>query len=428
MNLIYKILGRLSILLLVVLTAWASVFYFAILNEVNDELDDSLEDYSAKVMTRALAGRELPSQDDGTNNSYNITPISSAQAERLPHIHYIDSLIFVAEKDETEAARILRTIFHDAQGQYYQLTVSTPSIEKQELVDTIFTWLVSLYVCLLLLVIALVYIVFRRNMRPLYVLLKWLDQSKVGSAQVPLGTPNDITEFRQLYKAVDQYATRASQAFEQQKQFISNASHEIQTPLAICQNRVEMLMDHSNLTEEQLGELAKTRQTLEHIVKLNKSLLFLSKIDNRQFPESSVNDFNAQVKVLLEDFSMAYAHHHLSVTIAEDLPLRVTMNSQLATALLTNLIKNAYVYTPEEGEIIISLHPGRFEIRNTACGIPLDANKIFDRFYKGGSSGNNASGLGLAIVASIVRLYRYTISYRFSANFHYFTLSFPVSE
>lgn len=428
MKLIYKILGRLSILLLIVLTAWASVFYFAILNEVNDELDDSLENYSTKVMTSALSGRELPSVNDGSNNSYHITPIQPEMVQTLPHIQYIDSLIFVAEKDETEAARVLKTIYHNSQNQYFQLTVSTPSIEKQELLDTMLIWLVFLYVCLLLLVLILVYWVFKLNMRPMYVLLRWLNESKVGSQNVPLNNPTDITEFRQLNLSVRQYAARANQAFEQQKQFISNASHEIQTPLAICQNRIELMMDQSGLTEEQLNELSKTRQTLDHIIKLNRSLLFLSKIDNNQFPESSVIDVNTTVKELLEDFSMAYAHRNLSIDVKEDRKLQVTMNSHLATALFTNLIKNAYIYTPEGGEIGITLLPGTFEIRNSASGVPLDRNKIFDRFYKGESSGSASSGLGLAMVASIARLYNFHVLYRYAENFHFFTLSFPILE
>lgn len=86
-----------------------------------------------------------------------------------------------------------------------------------------------------------------------------------------------ITEFRKLNDAAARYVERTEQMFEQQKQFIGNASHEIQTPLAICRNRLEMLMEDDSLSEKQLEELMKTHQTLEYITKLNKSLLLLSK-------------------------------------------------------------------------------------------------------------------------------------------------------
>ena len=90
--------------------------------------------------------------------------------------------------------------------------------------------------------------------------------------------------------------------FEQQKQFIGNASHEIQTPLAICRNRLEMLMEDDSLSEKQLEELMKTHQTLEYITKLNKSLLLLSKIDNGQFTDTKEVDLNVLLRQYLEDY------------------------------------------------------------------------------------------------------------------------------
>ena len=96
--------------------------------------------------------------------------------------------------------------------------------------------------------------------------------------------------------------------FEQQKQFIGNASHEMQTPLAICRNRLEMLMEDENLSESQLEELMKTHQTLEHITKLNKSLLLLSKIENGQFTDTVQVEVNKLLRQYLEDYKEVYQY------------------------------------------------------------------------------------------------------------------------
>ena len=104
-------------------------------------------------------------------------------------------------------------------------------------------------------------------MRPLYVLLHWLDGYQTGKRNKPLSNDTQITEFRKLNEAAIRYVERTEQMFEQQKQFIGNAAHEIQTPLAICRNRLEMLMEDDSLSEKQLEELMKTHQTLEYITK-----------------------------------------------------------------------------------------------------------------------------------------------------------------
>ena len=99
--------------------------------------------------------------------------------------------------------------------------------------------------------------------------------------------------------------------FEQQKQFIGNASHEMQTPLAICRNRLEMLMEDENLSESQLEELMKTHQTLEHITKLNKSLLLLSKIENGQFTDTTQVEVNKLLRQYLEDYKEVYQYREM---------------------------------------------------------------------------------------------------------------------
>lgn len=422
MKLIYRIFLRLSLVLTVILAGWAVFFYVAIINEVNDEVDDSLEDYSERIIIRALAGEELPSVNSGSNNQYYLTEVSEEYAQGREDILYKDSMIYIVEKGETEPARILTTIFRDDEGRYQELTVSTPSIEKRDLENAILRWVILLYVTLLLAIILIMTWVFHRNMRPLYVLLHWLDKYRMGTTNEPLVNNTRVTEFRKLNEAAIRNAERNEQLFEQQKQFIGNASHEIQTPIAICRNRLEMLMEDESLSETQLEELMKTHQTLEYITRLNKSLLLLSKIDNGQFTETSELDLNELLQQYLGDYKEVYEYRNITTSVTEHGRFRVVMNESLATALLTNLLRNAFVHNVEGGHIRIETTGYRFTFRNTAAtAVPLDKDHVFDRFYQGNKK-EGSTGLGLAIADSICRLQHLGLRYYFENNEHCFEI------
>ena len=331
-------------------------------------------------------------------------------------------MVYIEEKEETEPARILTTIFKDDEGRYHELTVSTPSIEKDDLRDAIQVWIIFLYVALLFCIIIISVWVFYRNMRPLYVLLHWLDGYQTGKKNKPLSNETQITEFRKLNEAAIRYVERTEQMFEQQKQFIGNASHEIQTPLAICRNRLEMLMEDDSFSEKQLEELMKTHQTLEYITKLNKSLLLLTKIDNGQFTDTKQLELNGLLKQYLQDYEEVYDYRNIEVTIDEQDIFNVTMNESLAVALLTNLLKNAFVHNIDGGHIRITVTKNSITFRNSGVENPLDKEHIFERFYQG-TKKEGSTGLGLAIADSICRLQHLSIRYYFEQKEHCFEIS-----
>lgn len=422
MKLIYRIVIRISLLLTLVLGVWAVFFYMAMMDEVNDEVDDSLEDYSEIIIIRALAGEELPSQNTGSNNQYYLKEVTEEYADSREGITYKDSMVYIVEKGETEPARILTTIFKDNENRFYELTVSIPSIEKEDLTAAIRDWMIFLYIALLLVIIAVNVWVFQQNMKPLYVLLHWLDDYRIGNKNKLLKNDTQITEFRKLNEAALRNAERSEQLFEQQKQFIGNASHEIQTPLAICRNRLEMMMEDESLSETQLEELMKTHQTLEHITKLNKSLLLLSKIDNGQFTETIELELNELLKQYMDDYKEVYAYRDIQTEIVEDGIFRVQMNESLATILITNLLKNAFVHNIDGGHIRIEIRPHSFMFRNSGVGQPLDEKRIFERFYQGAKK-EGSTGLGLAIVDSICRLQNIGLRYYFENGEHCFEIS-----
>lgn len=422
MKLFYHVMIRLSMGVIVVLTAWAALFYVAMVDEINDEVDDTLEGYSDLIITRSLAGKELPSKDIGSNNQYYLREVDNAYAVSRNQISYTDSMVYIAEKNETEPARILTTIFRNEAGQYFELVVSIPTIEKKDLIEAIFYLVLTLYVALLLAIILINVWVFRKSMKPLYVLLRWLEDNRLGRKRTELHNPTNVTEFCKLNDAVNAYAAHSEEVFEQQKQFIGNASHETQTPLAICRNRIELLMEDESLKEEQIDELAKTLQTLEHVTRLNKSLLLLSKIDNNQFGEETHVVMNDVLKHFLEDYKDVYEYRNIDVDMTEEGMFEVDMNEMLATMLVTNLLKNAFVHNADGGKIKVSFSSDAMEFSNTGDDAPLDPQRIFERFYQG-KKREGSTGLGLAIAHSICQQSGLQIKYEHRDGMHCFRVT-----
>lgn len=420
MKLFQLVMWRMSAILVVILTCWAVLFYLAVMEEVNDEVDDSLSDYAESLILRSLSGEEMPATNNGSNNQYFLYEVSAQYAASYPKISYRDEMIYITAKGETEPARILMTIFQKDDGGYMELVVYTPTIEKYDLQRAILGWIVFLYVLLLLMILAVNAWVFHRNMRPLYTLLKWLENYRLGTKREPLDESVRIVEFRKLNEAANLFSERSEQLYEQQKLFIGNASHEMQTPLAICRNRLEMLMEDDTLTERQLSELMKTHRTLENLTRLNKSLLLLCKIDNRQFTDVKPMCLNELLMHYLDDYKEVYAYRHVQVEVHVEHCFRLEMSESLATVLLTNLLKNAFVHTEEGGTIVLTFTASSFEIRNTGKA-PLNKDRIFERFYKEGKK-EGSTGLGLALVDSICKAYRLRLSYRFEDGMHIFTI------
>lgn len=426
MKLFHLVLWRISLALIVVLTVWAGFFYMAVVEEVNDEVDDTLEDYSEGLIIRALSGEDMPTASNGSNNQYYLYEVSESYAASHPQITYRDEMVFITEKSETEPARVLITIFRTEDERYMELVVYTPTIEKHDLLRAILGWIIFLYVLLLLIILSINIWVFRKNMKPLYVLLKWLDSSQLGKKNEPLENTTKITEFRKLNAATMAFAERGEKLFEQQKTFIGNASHEMQTPLAICRNRLEMLMEDETLTEHQLNELIKTHQTLENLTRMNRSLLLLCKIENGQFADTRSVCLNDILTHYLDDYKEVYAYRNITVTVTTDSSFCVEMNDSLVSVLVTNLLKNSFVHNIDGGFIYIKITANTFEISNTGEK-PLDRERIFERFYQGQKK-EGSTGLGLALVDSICKANHLKIDYTYVENRHIFTISKQNSE
>ena len=422
MKLFHRVILTLSLGLLPVMALWAALFYFAMVNEINDETDDVLGDYAELVMRRALAGKPLPAPNNGSNNSYSVTPVDEKYLAENPAITFYDETVYIPEKEETEPARVLKTVFCDAEGQYYEIKVATPTFERTDLLETIAYYIIGLYIVLMLTIFAVVSLVYYYNMRPLYRLLEWFDKYRPGTNSEPLPDSSSVVEFRKLSMAAQQAVERAEYYFEQQKQFIGNASHELQTPLAIIGTRIEWLVNNTALDEQQLEELLKIQRSLSRLVRLNRTLLLLSKIENGQFPEATETDLAAIIRENAETYGDIYEERNIVCDTQLPESFTVHMNESLATTLTNNLLKNSYLHNIQDGKVMVTATGRELTIANSGHRA-LDASQIFERFYHEGNP--ESTGLGLALVSSICRYYNIEVGYSFEEGMHRFTLKFP---
>lgn len=403
------------------LTFWSVFFYFTMMDEVTDEIDDSLEDYAEMIIVRSLRGEPLPRSANGTNNHYFQREVSAAYAQSTPHISYTDRDIYLDTKKEIEPARVLTYIYMRDDGHYMELVVATPNIDKADLREAIAFWIVFLYVMLILSIVLGNLWGVRHTMRPLTNLLAWLDRYRLGQSNEPLNNPTRIDEFKRLNETVERSMKRGEELYEQQKVFVGNASHEMQTPIAVCQNRIEMLLEEEELNEQQMGELLKINHTLGRLSRLNKSLLLLCKIENGQYNQLQKQNLAKLLQALIPDYEAVYAAMEIRVEVKTQSTFDVMMDESLAVTLLSNLMKNAFVHNIPHGCIQVIINSRSLVVRNTGILQALDSERIFQRFYHAADK-QNSTGLGLALVEAICKRNALSVTYSYEEGFHSFEL------
>ena len=421
MNLLHYTNRRLSFLLLILIGIWGTFFYYMVVEEVTDETDDTLENYRDIIVSKALQNPEMLDSEDNILHSYRISPLPESMAAEYEETFY-DSMIYIENEEETIPVRVMKSCFRAVDNNFYELEIRLSIMEQDDMMESLFYYLIALYVLLLLCVTIGMRFVLRKVFIPLQKLLKWQDTVTPGKPVPALDNETKVNEFRKLNESAIAMSRRSEQAYEEQKQFIENASHELQTPLAVLRSKLELLAEGEGLTEQQLMDIDGLYQTLGRAVKLNKSLLLLSRINNGQYHEAKEVNINELVKEIMPDLLEIYAHKELNYSLDEQDLCTVNMNPALAHVLLNNLLKNALTHTQNGGTVEVRIEKGMFRVSNSGEK-PLESEKVFQRFYRSDSESKDSTGLGLAISKSIADLYGISISYSYQQK-HVFILKF----
>ena len=412
---------KLALLLFLLMAVWGVLFYYAIIDEVVDETDDTLENYGEILMESALHDPSILETEGSLMSFYKFTPISEEEGRHYRQVFY-DATVYIELEDEDEPVRVMCTAFRMPDGQYYELKLMISILERDDMVEAMLWYLGALFLLFLICTSIGIQLVLKGVFRPLHRLLDWLHCIQPGKEVPPLDNPTKIREFRQLSDAALDMGNRSYKAYEEQKQFIENASHELQTPLAIVRGKVELLAESDNLSEQQMKELDEIYSTLGRAVKLNKSLLLLSRIENGQYTELEDVSVDEILDNLLPDLMDIYEHKQVRLVREKgEQPLVIRCNHSLAQILVSNLVKNALLHNEDGGELRILTTPVSLMIKNTG-GAPLDGEKLFRRFYHSIDGKKDSTGLGLAIVRSIARISSLRLTYEWQEGMHCFLL------
>ena len=421
MKLLYKITLTLLVPLSLTIGIWGWLSYRTMSKKIHADTDLILKSYSSDIIMRLLSGKELPERFNGAYNTYYIQSLTPEEAADSPAVEYGEAEAFLKSQEDFASSRIRSQIFQDNEGNFRKITVSLPTFEQDMLIEHVFWWTMLLFIVLFASVLAIGLVLLNYNMKPLYRLLDWIDRYEPGVQGSKVPSDTDIVEFRKLASAIEHAVTRFETQYEERKIFIGNASHELQTPLAICSNRIEMMLEHPDMTEALAEEMIKVHRSLSGLIRLNKTLLLLSKIENGQFPQTADVDMNALAKESIELHQEIYDHKNIAAEIDGEDRFVHRIDEQMASVLIGNLVKNAFLYTPSGGTINVTMSKTGFSISNTG-NAPLDKDKVFRRFYQPSGRKEGATGLGLALAYSVCMNNGMDITYDFINDRHIFSI------
>lgn len=271
-------------------------------------------------------------------------------------------------------------------------------------------------------VVITIFFVSRRVWRPFNETLDAVEGFRLESGVQPRLPESRIKEFSDLNSALNHLMAGCIKSFRIQKEFTENASHELQTPLAVFKSKLDLLAQLPGITERQAEIIQDLNQVNNRISRLNRNLLLLAKMENSQFDGTGTVDVVEVVNGLLpylESLSSGLGlHTDFRVTA---LPVRA--NRPLLESLFSNLVVNAVRHNKPGGEIVICITSESLVVANTSDGDALDGNRIFDRFYRPAQD-SKGFGLGLSIVNAVCEYHGWNVKYTFHDGWHEFKIIF----
>ncbi|MBL7770844.1 MAG: HAMP domain-containing histidine kinase [Flavipsychrobacter sp.] len=366
------------------------------------ELANSLELWNRIQPSTTI--RKIQVGESLLDSSFNISrkePFN--KAEKLDRFRYLSKIIYI-------------------HNQPYRFTIQTNIEETRETIGHLATITLLL---VLLLVSGLLYLNRRLSQQiwtPFQKTLASLKKFQLNQQQLPAFTKSDIKEFQELNTAIETMVEHSISVYKTQKEFTENASHELQTPLAILKNKLDLLLQSEGLTEQQYQLAEEMNGALLRSTRINKNLLLLAKIENNQFDSSekvSIDTILLQsldtLKEYMDQKNIGLVQHIVS-------PVDKNASSGLTELLCNNLLLNAIRNTREGGQISVLLDNQQLEISNSGQQA-LDPKQLFTRF-SGISKSTGGTGLGLAIVQEICKFQQWAIQYEFRDGSHYFRVGF----
>lgn len=351
---------------------------------------------------------------------YDISPGKSDTSDLADHPR--DTT--VAIPDRGPVVFNILTVQRTLNGTPYRITTYISAKEVRHLIIKVGIAGVIVFVVLLLAIVIINRRTSRRLWTPFYATMNTIRGYDIRQNKpLPLATATGIEEFDRLNKTLYDLIDHVDQAYRNQKQFTENASHELQTPLAIIRSKVELLIEGPGLNEDSAQLLQEITEANERLSQMNKNLLLLTRIDNGQYPEVEPVALSPLVERLTHFFQEYYENEVANTTTTLQPDIHLTANPALIEILVNNLLRNAYIHNLPGGWVDIRLSNEALVIKNSGPTLQGDPERLFDRFRKGRVD-NRTTGLGLALVRQIAQLYHYDIRYTYQDGIHQLAVSF----
>lgn len=383
-----------------------------------DETDESLT-----VRKEEFIKRQLPKFSETDiflwnkyNQSVQITASKNLSKDTIFEKFYYDEI-----ENENEPYREINAPL-SINGKSYTYTEKINMIEKEDMVFSTAALFFTLIFILLVGILIITKISSQKIWKPFYDTLNQIRGFEIDKSKKPQFLPTSIDEFKQLNSSLDRLIDKNIAIYKNQREFIENAAHELQTPLTLFQTKIDTLFQ-LNLDKEQLVVVTSLNADVSRLNRLNKNLLLLSKIENTNYLEKESIILNDYIKKHLDFFTEQAKSRNLTIITEFQSLLKIDCNPALTEILINNLFLNAIRHNEKNGKIIITIKDQSITFLNSGNQQPLVIDKVFNRFSKANPS-SQGNGLGLAIIKKIADLNNWEIKYSFYNNLHGFTVKF----
>lgn len=400
---------------LFVLTLGAGLFYLSVRYLIDEEVNRELLRSKAKVSWQLRHIGNVPVYILQLGDSLQLDAVAYPGVTRL-----VERNLYSEPDHDLQPYRQL-IFFERVEGQWYRVTISKLLAQRQQLMEAVVMTVTFIVALLLISLLLLNRWLSGRLWRPFYRTLRALDSYQLEKHEVLTFPQQHTVEFEQLNQSVTQFTDRLAATYQNLKEFTENASHEIQTPLAVILSKIEGLFQDETLKESQLVALSEISEAANRLSRLNQALLLLTKIENRQFlAGNEVINLAPIINRKLRDLEDLIEQREITVK-TEIEPTGPVMHPALAEVLVNNLLTNAIRYNVNGGTIEIKLTSGGLSVRNTGTPLNIDPERLFERFRKEGS--HSASlGLGLALAKTICQVNGQSLTYKTDGPWHMLTV------
>ncbi|MFD2288236.1 sensor histidine kinase [Pedobacter petrophilus] len=392
------------------------IYYFFIHLILTNKLDKDLavEENEIRQYTHTYQKLPLPATYLDQQVSYRQSPGNSNDIREFNNTTYLNQ-----KENEQEPGRSLVTTVN-LKGQNIQVTITKSRVESEDLVRVIL--LITLGVTLILLVSMFIInrFILSRLWMPFYNTLKRMKSFEVTKMEALSRDTTRIDEFIELNQSVNAMADRVKQDYRELKSFTDNASHEMMTPLAVINSKLDSLLQSEPFTQQQGTLLEDIYQATGRLSRLHQSLLLLAKIENNLITDAQEIDLKDLVESKVRQFQELFEKDILTIEVRLS-NKTVVMSRYLADIVLNNLFSNAVRHNLHGGRIVIELSETALVISNTGKNFN-EKERLFDRFSK--SNESEGLGLGLAITKQVCNLYGYQITYQQINGLHIFSVFF----